>query len=197
MFSSWKKYENPQRWTSYYYQADLVRSFQPKTALEVGVGHGVVRDAVRSMGISLQTLDIDPDLQPDIVGSVEAIPLADASVDVVLCAEVLEHLPFDRFEQCVKEIARVSKEGAVISLPHWGYTMRLILSLPLVKIEWVKKLPFTTRIPPNGVHCWEIGRTGYPPERIRAILGKYFTIDREWLSVWFSYHRFYRLKKKV
>ncbi len=196
MYSSWERYEHPERWTSYYYQADLVYSFKPQTCLEVGVGHGFVSHALKTLGISLQTFDVDPELHPDIVGSIEAIPLPDASVDVVLCAEVLEHLPFDRFETCVKEIARVSKKGAVISLPHWGYTLRALWSFPLWKGSWAFKLPFTKEIPPNGVHCWEIGRTGYPPARIRAVLAKYFTIEKEWLSTWMPYHRFYRLSKR-
>ncbi len=196
MYSSWERYEHPERWTSYYHQANLVYSFHPKTCLEIGVGHGFVSHAIRTLGVSLMTLDVDPVLQPDIVGSVENIPLPDVSVDVVLCAEVLEHLPFDRFEVCIQEIARVADKGAVISLPHWGYTFRVLWSLPMWKGGWAIKSPFAKRIPLNGVHCWEIGRTDYPPARIRAILKKYFIVEQEWLSVWMPYHRFYRLKKR-
>ena len=195
-YASWERYESAERWTSYYHQVDLVYAYKPASCLEVGVGQGMVTHALRSLDIDVQTLDIDPRLEPSIVGSVEAIPLPDASVDVVLCAEVLEHLPFDRFETCIQEIARVAKQGAVISLPHWGYTMRALWSMPLWKGSFAFKLPFSRTIPPHGVHCWEIGRTGFPPARIRAVLEHFFLIEKEWLSPWMPYHRFYRLKKK-
>ncbi len=196
LYGSWERYENAERWTSYYHQVDLVKKFAPTTCLEIGVGNGIVSQVIRQLGIELTTLDIDAKLQPSIVGSVTSIPLPDTSVDVVLCAEVLEHLPFDVFETCIAEIARVAKEGAVISLPRWGYTMRLLWSMPFWKGGWAYKLPFTKPITPGGEHCWEIGRTGYPLARIQAVLKKHFIVERTWLSVWMPYHQFFVLRKR-
>lgn len=122
-YKSWKQYEDPQRWTSYYEQVNEVLALHPETCLEIGVGNGYVTDVLKRTHVHVQTLDIDASLQPDYIGTVEQIPLKDHAVDVVLCAEVLEHLPYDKFESCVKEISRVAKRGAVISLPHWGYTI--------------------------------------------------------------------------
>lgn len=197
-YESWKRYEFEERWTSYYRQVNEVLSFAPQDCLEIGVGNGYVTDALRRQGVTVHTLDIDAALAPDIVGSVEKIPLPDKSVDVVLCAEVLEHLPFDRFEACIAEIERVSRLGAVMSLPHWGYTIRIILDLPgLPPIRWAWKLPIARTISPGGVHCWEIGRTGYPIGRITGVMKKYFSVESEWLSPWMPYHHFFRLKKRV
>ena len=196
LFGTWNRYESAERWTSYYTQINEVLRFAPQTCLEVGVGNGIVTDALKRQGVTVTTLDIDGQLEPDVVGSVEQIPLSDGVVDVALCAEVLEHLPFDRFETCVKELARVVRRGIVLSLPHWGYTARLVLDVPgLPKIRWARKLPIKKPIVPGGVHYWEIGRSDYPLERVTTILSHSFTIEHEALSPWMPYHHFFRLKK--
>jgi len=197
-YQDWGKYESEERWTSYYVQVDNVLRFKPSSCLEVGVGNGIVSETLRRQGVLVTTLDVDPALHPDKVGSVERIPAEDSSYDIVLCAEVLEHLPFEQFERCVSEIARVARIGAVISLPHWGYTIRVILDLPgIVHFRRALKSPFTKTHDAGGEHYWEIGKRGYPPVRVRKVLEKYFDIEREWLSPWMPYHRFYRLCKRV
>lgn len=196
LFSDWKRYEDPQRWASYYEQVNSVLSFQPKSCLEIGVGNGIVGAALKGQGIELITLDIDPNLAPDHVASVESIPLPDNSVDIVLCAEVLEHLPYAQFEKCLSEISRVCRMGAVISLPHWGYTFRGIIDLPLLKFRFAIKAPWSTIIKEGGVHYWEIGRTHYPLQRITSSMKNAFDIQSEWLSPWMPYHHFFRLNKK-
>lgn len=72
---------------------------------------------LRRAGIEVTTLDLDPALGTDLVGSVSKIPLTDESVDVALCAEVLEHLPWADVQSAVRELARVARKGAVISVP--------------------------------------------------------------------------------
>lgn len=197
LFQTWKKYESPERWTSYFTQVDEVLRFQSETCLEIGVGNGIVTQALLSNGIHVATLDIDAALKPDRVGSVEQIPFGDVSFDVVLCAEVLEHLPYEVFETCLKEIARVAKKGTVISLPHWGYTLRLIVDVPLMpKIRCARKLPFTSVLPPGGEHCWELGRTDIHMKEVLATMLKYFVVEKEWLAPWTPYHHFFRLVKK-
>jgi hypothetical protein len=141
-YASWKRYESEERWTSYYTQINEVLGRSPDSVLEIGVGNGIVSDALKRQGIQVQTLDIDPELKPDFVGSVSQIPLADASVDVALCAEVLEHLPFEEFEGCVQELARVSRNGVVLSLPHWGYTFRGVVDIPGLPMLFVRRGSF-------------------------------------------------------
>jgi SAM-dependent methyltransferase len=53
----------------------------------------------------------------DLVGAVEALPVADASFDVVLCTQVLEHA--DDPAQAVRELARVTAPGGrVLASTH-------------------------------------------------------------------------------
>lgn len=58
------------------------------------------------------TMDVDKNAGVDIVGRAEKIPLADASVDSIVCTQVMEHLnlPFD----AVKEFYRILKPGGHI-----------------------------------------------------------------------------------
>jgi len=43
-------------------------------------------------------------------GIIENLPFEDNSFDLVLCCEVLEHLPDDIYQYALKEIQRVSNE---------------------------------------------------------------------------------------
>ncbi len=67
---------------------------------------------------SYRTLDVEASFGPDIVGSAEAIPLPDATVDGVICTQVLEHVPHPWI--AMAEIARVLRPGGkcLITVPQ-------------------------------------------------------------------------------
>jgi SAM-dependent methyltransferase len=99
------------------------------------------------------TLDINPDYNPDIVGSAEKIPEQDNTFDSVVCFQVLDDLKNPA--QAVKEISRVLKPGGygLISVPqsnelhdephdYWRFTKYGIGALLLeAGLEIVKILP--------------------------------------------------------
>ena len=93
-------YFSSRQWMSYRSQIEGVRSYNPHTVLEIGVGSGFVTSILRKCGYSVTTIDINPGLEPDYVGSITDLDnvFQDKSFDVVLCAEVMEHLPFNLFE---------------------------------------------------------------------------------------------------
>ncbi len=156
-------YRSGERWISYYHQIELVRALRPSTLLEVGVGEGVVARELHNTGVAVTTVDIAPDLAPDVLGSVTELPFPDKSFDVVLAAEILEHITFDDVPKALHEIARVARHGAVISIPHPGYVFSIVYKVPLFpKIELYGQIPFfwqTHRF--NGQHYWELGKKGY------------------------------------
>lgn len=125
---SGKAYRSLERWSSYWHQLELVRSASPQTVLEVGVGEGVVARELKATGVAVTTLDIATDLHPDIVGSVTAIPTQDRSYDLVLAAEILEHIAFKDVPQALRELARVARTHVVISIPHPGYVFSCLLN---------------------------------------------------------------------
>lgn len=177
-----KSYLTQERWASYWHQIDLVRAQNPNSVLEIGVGNGIVCDMLKRLGFDVQTVDIDASLNPTHVASATSLPLPDKSVDVTLCAEVLEHLPFEESVKAMKEIHRVTKRIAIITLPHAGYTFSFIFKIPL--LSWIAlgfKLPhFWKTHKFNGEHYWETGKKGWPRKKIRkALTDNGFTILNE------------------
>lgn len=91
---------------------DQIRRYGPHlSGMLVDLGAGQIRRYKKHCPNvhEYKTLDHDDAHSPDIVGSCEAVPLPDASVDSVLCTQVLEHLPHPWI--AVKECFRILKPG--------------------------------------------------------------------------------------
>jgi len=193
---SFQRYDSKNRWLSYWYQIKAVLDLRPANVLEIGVGNGTVSGYLKNIGLPITTLDIEPSLKPDILGDVLNMPFQDSSFDVVLCAEVLEHLPFDKFEQGLAQLKRTSKKYVVLTLPHFGHSLKLSFKIPFVgEKQFAVRLPFPVKHQFNGEHCWEIGKKGYSPSRIKTAIKKYFTIQKEFIPFENQYHHFYILEK--
>jgi len=102
-------YDSKGRFISYWHQINELIKLKPTSILEIGIGNGLVANYLKQRGYNLTTMDIDPRLNPDKVGSVTNIPFPDESFEVVACFEVLEHLPYEQFSKALSEIHRVSK----------------------------------------------------------------------------------------
>jgi SAM-dependent methyltransferase len=112
-----RAYLTKERICSFWYQLDEVLALDPEDVLEVGPGPGMVTQWLRDAGVRVSTLDFDEKVRPDIVSSVTEIPLPDGAVDVALCAQVLEHLPWADAGVALRELARVSRRGVVLTVP--------------------------------------------------------------------------------
>lgn len=53
-----------------------------------------------------------------------SLPFADRAFDVVLCSEVIEHLPTSQASQCVDELYRVADRAVVVSTPNVRAALR-------------------------------------------------------------------------
>ncbi len=168
------RYLSRDRWMNFWYQLDAVRRSNPASVLEIGVGNRIVSETLKKLDIAVTTVDIDPELNPDVVGSVVSLPFPDNSFDAVLAAEILEHIPWEEFPKAIAQIRRVSKKHAVITLPHAGYTFALIWKIPLIPWQrWFYKIPhFWKKHVFNGEHYWETGKRGYSLARVRREIRK-------------------------
>lgn len=162
-------YLGKDRWVSYWYQIDLVRRSKPARVLEIGPGNKTVTDTLRKLGISVVTLDIAPDLEPDVVASATALPFPDRAFDSVLAAEVLEHIPYSDVPKALSEISRVTKTYAVVGLPHAGYVFSFGFKVPAIRrLDFIVKIPFFWREHRfNGEHHWELGKRGFSARKVR------------------------------
>lgn len=192
-----KNYDSRDRWISYWQQIENILSLEPKKVLEVGIGNKTVVNYLKEKGIEVATLDINESLRPDIVASVEKMPVSDNSFDVILAAEILEHLPFEKFDSCLKEIKRITKKYAVISLPHWGWTFFLIFKTPLLKkIQFLFKISGLLKHKFNGEHYWEVGKRGYSLSKIKKEIERAgFKILKDFITPDSPYHHFFILEK--
>ncbi|MEK7516098.1 MAG: methyltransferase domain-containing protein [Patescibacteria group bacterium] len=177
-------YDHKARWLSYWYQIRAVLESKPQTVLEAGLGHGLVAQYLREQGVVVTTLDIDPNLKPDIVGSITAIPLPDNSVDCVLAAEVLEHIPFSKVPLAFRELRRVARNRAVVSVPDSRHTLLSVdVKVPLLpRLNIFLKTPSREEHVFDGQHYWEMGKRGYSFERIvGAIASAGFVIEKHFV----------------
>lgn len=98
--------------------------------LEIGIENGFVSKYLKERKLDIITLDIDKRLNPDVVGNILNIPFADESFDVVVCYELLEHLPYDNFYKAISEIFRVCNSYTLLSLPDINRVYRFDVQIP-------------------------------------------------------------------
>jgi SAM-dependent methyltransferase len=198
-------YVSLERLISYFYQIDLIRKSRPKSVLFVGVGDGMVPAFLRSHVDTVTTLDIDPALDPDVVGDIRELSFPDASFDLVCAFEVLEHLPFEESKKALAELARVSRGDILVSVPHRRTGLELVLKFPFIRTLTGRNylnLPLLVpiRFPGfavSGQHYWEIdGRTTRLRDA-RAMFESSCEIVAEATPVLDSYHRFFALRKRA
>ncbi|MDI5934383.1 class I SAM-dependent methyltransferase [Halomonas kalidii] len=113
---------------TYWYQLSLISEFQPRTLLEVGVGTGLVTAYLRHIGIAVTTLDINPRLKPDHIGSILVLPepLMFEAFDMVLCSRVLHHIGFEDFELALSNLAGLTRRHCLITLPIDDFRLYLM-----------------------------------------------------------------------
>lgn len=192
------KYEHSGRWASYYYQIKNIIKTNPGSILEIGPGSGVASWFLKSQGFNITTMDIAEDLKPDVVADITDMPFADNEFDTISCCEVLEHLPFEDSLKALREIKRVARNYAVISIPDHR---RVLFSLA-IKLPFFEERHFIFRVPSfkvhkfNGLHYWEIGHIGYPLSRIKkAIADTGFLIEKDFTIPENPMVHFFILKK--
>lgn len=194
------RYISKGRWCSLWHQLAEVLSLMPDRVLEIGPGPGIFKGAAAIAGVKVETLDFDPELKPDYVGSVTQIPLPESTFDVVCAFQVLEHMPYDQSILAFQEMVRVSKKNIVISLPdalpRWRYLIHVPAKGPL---EFFFKKPFHKMKAHvfDGEHYWEINKRNYELSRVVSDLSQHAELLKTYIVSENTYHRFFIFQKRA
>jgi ubiquinone/menaquinone biosynthesis C-methylase UbiE len=179
-----------------------VYRLKPKSVLEIGIGNGFVSSYLRASGIEVVTFDINESLSPTVVGNILEIEkhFDENSFDLILCAEVLEHIPFEHFESIIGKLQKISKKNMVLTIPR---SMRIILDLVLrLKIPFIpyieKSIFLTLRSSEVAdIHHWQVDfKEGFKLKDINRIIEKKFKILKSYSEKGNRTHQFFILEKK-
>ncbi|MBK9255859.1 MAG: methyltransferase domain-containing protein [Saprospiraceae bacterium] len=179
-----------------------VVKLNPTTVLEIGPGNGFVTDFLRKAGINVVTFDINENLKPDVLGNLIEIDtyFENDQFDLILCAEVLEHLPFDYFDGIIEKFSKLASKNVVITLPRQH---RILLDLSLkFKLPFInyKHLDVFWRIPSKNKweeHHWEIDyRNEYSLKTIKSALSKHMQLFSCYVDERNRSHQFFILNSK-
>jgi ubiquinone/menaquinone biosynthesis C-methylase UbiE len=186
--TSSRAYLTMERAVSYHMQFELVLDAMSMIGrnkleiLEVGGSNNITRSnlqnyfCVNRLEHRVKSLDLDETSHPDLVGDIRQLPLEDDSVDIAICCEVLEHLPFEDAEVAFRELARVTKGFVVLSLPHASLFLSVSLVMSRIRPRYFLFSfldPFFMNLKESNRpfrHYWEIGYRGYGKRRIRRSL---------------------------
>ena len=138
-----ERYGNTSYWDSRYHQrrfqmvCGLLASLGPSgaTFLDVGAGTGEYLDYMTSAGV-IEAIAIDLSFnycrrlsaRTNLVAEASAtsLPLASRCVDIVLCSEVIEHIPGSDTCTVISELCRVARRAVVITTPNRSALIRRI-----------------------------------------------------------------------
>jgi 2-polyprenyl-3-methyl-5-hydroxy-6-metoxy-1,4-benzoquinol methylase len=194
-----ERYDDAERWMSYWHQLRVVLAVRPRTVLEIGPGSGVFRNYLRSVKVDVKTFDLDATRDVDFVGDItkldEVLPPG-LTFDAVCAFQVLEHLPFDQLETCLANIARRSNGHVFISLPYRGLRVRLGFWWGDHYLTLGHKFMLPWRHKPCPEHYWELG---YPitARKLTRVLEKHLEVVHRGFIRENPYHYLWQLKTRA
>lgn len=193
-------YITQRRWSSIWHQLSAIAHLCPKTTLEIGPGNGILKTIGKLHDIEITTVDIDPMLKPDHIGSIMDLPFEGGAFELVCAFQVLEHLEFDAAIDALSELRRITSRYVLISLPNAQLVWRYKIYFPFIgEKDFMIGRPFWRPVEHSfdGEHYWEINKKGYEISRVLSEISKILKIRSNW-QLWDNpYHHFFLLEKVV
>lgn len=125
--------------------ASIVSELHPARTLDVGCGIGALVSELRQRGVDAHGSDFSTTFidrarrraRPYITQQdVTALGFPDGSFDLVICMEVLEHLPARVIDLALAELSRVSRGAVLVTTPSFGDDPNGGLGLPIGEPSW-------------------------------------------------------------
>jgi SAM-dependent methyltransferase len=195
---SFVRYMQKDRWASFWHQLDELFRLNPNRALEIGPGPGVFKLVANQFGVTVETLDLDSELNPDCVGSVLSLPFPENTYDVVCAFQMLEHVPYAESLLAFQEMVRVSRKNVIISLPDAKIVWPFRVHIPKIgeyKLLFPRPVLQESLHYFNGEHYWEINKRGFNLKRIIKDFGSICRIIKTYRVFDNPYHRFFVFEK--
>ena len=165
--------------------------------LEIGPGPGLFSTIMKHLGYDVTTIDFDKSMKVDIAGRLPNLPIKSEVFDTVCAFEVLEHIPFDLFNICLSEMARVSKSFVIISVPDvkkLNPKLKLYIDVKLGNWKYQKNIFRTGQIKLTNPkeHYWELGINDITDDKIidKAKKVKLNIISNDLVEPWFHFFVF-------
>jgi hypothetical protein len=166
-------YITPSRLSSYWHQVDEVCLLGASSVLCIGPGNSFVPRWLRDLGLSVWTTDYIASPVADVRGDVRHLPFRTHAVDVALCPQVLEHVPWPDVPGAVTELSRLARVGIVVTLPRSRRRLAAQFNLPMLGRRRIAvDLPRSERrgIVSPAEHHWEIDQPGQSLASVEEIL---------------------------
>ena len=196
------EYLSKDRFISYHHQLRLIFSLgnQVKNVLEIGIYNSLLTNILKSYGYEVNTADIDPNLNPDIILDLATdFALPKDKFDAIVLFQVLEHLPYEQSELALKKLAEATNKYLVISLPYntlYSALQVRFSGIPRSRYLLLEIPKFWTNKPLSKHHYWEVGLKGYPKKRIlSSIENAGLSVKKEFIDPINPYHYFLVLEK--
>ncbi len=199
-----------QNWYRYYFLIREIVTLKPENMLEIGAGSEIVKNCLTKYVKNYSVMDLNPNLNPDILADLrEFRSELKEKFDCIVCADVLEHMPFSDLEVNLNNVRTyLAPTGrALITIPHRGVQFMFVSSF-LPNRPWIFSLPAGLCFTPKAfysrfirkelwkdpTHCWEIGDGNIKRIDVEClILGAGFDVEK---FMRLLYVDFWMLKKK-
>lgn len=202
--------DSKETFINFYKQISLVKQYSKgKDILEVGSGSSIIKTYLKNLGYNIKVLDLDLNLNPEYVGCVTNKKFKN-KFSLVLCCEVLEHLPLNKFEEAIKNLLDMSDNYIILSLPYPSdFYFNFSFSIPLLKkkefrfsipkfYKSVNKNGFVheCKINPVGNHFWEMGLNNLPRSLFLVLIEQHAQIVYSDFEVGNNHCYYIVIKKK-
>lgn len=191
-------YMSRPRWDSLWYQVKEILDSEPRSVLEIGPGPGFLKAVLNVMDIPIKTLDIDPALSPDYVGTIGQSEFHDGEFDVVCAFQVLEHMPYEEALAAFERMVSVARKRILVSLPDIRKVYRVMVQIPGFgeKNIFVPKPNLVPKLHKfDGQHYWELNKRDFPVARIARDFSRYATLSKCYRIPENPYHRMFVFAK--